>query len=190
LNLLSSAHRSIFLTHNLNAHKKSKSSTDEPNAPGKPDIIDYDNQSVTLKWEPPKSDGGRPVTHYIIEMLNKYQPDWAELMPTDTNACEFKVPGLKERMAYQFRVRAVNKAGKSAPSPPTENHIVRHRNRKYFQTQILSLTHQRQQNRNKHLTTSSNIFSLIEETCYPFLEVEIISCFILFLLLLFVFRFD
>lgn len=104
---------------------------DEPNAPGKPEIIDYDNKSVTLKWEPPKSDGGRPITHYVIEMLNKYQPDWAELMPTETNACEFKVPGLKERMAYQFRVRAVNKAGKSAPSPPTENHIVRHRNRKY-----------------------------------------------------------
>jgi Fibronectin type III domain len=105
---------------------------DEPNAPGKPDIIDYDNKSVTLKWEPPKSDGGREITHYIIEMLNKYQPDWVEVMPTDTNACEFKVPDLKERMAYQFRVRAVNKAGKSAPSPPTENHIVRHRNRKYF----------------------------------------------------------
>jgi Fibronectin type III domain len=104
---------------------------DEPNAPGKPEIIDYDNQSVTLKWEPPKSDGGRPITHYVIEMLNKYQPDWCELMPTETNACEFKVPGLKERMAYQFRVRAVNKAGKSAPSPPTDSHVVRHRNRKY-----------------------------------------------------------
>lgn len=104
---------------------------DEPNAPGKPDIIDYDNKSVTLKWEPPKSDGGRPITHYVIEMLNKYQPDWVELMPTETNACEFKVPGLKERMAYQFRVRAINKAGKSAPSPPTESHVVRHKNRKY-----------------------------------------------------------
>lgn len=112
--------------------KNKKIKLDEPNAPGKPEIIDYDNQSVTLKWEPPKSDGGRPITNYVIEMLNKYQPDWCELMPTETNACEFKVPGLKERMAYQFRVRAVNKAGKSAPSPPTDNHIVRHRNRKYF----------------------------------------------------------
>lgn len=84
-----------------------------------------------MKWEPPKSDGGRPIEHYVIEMLNKYQPDWVELMPTETNACEFKVPGLKERMAYQFRVRAVNKAGKSPPSQPTENHICRHRNRNY-----------------------------------------------------------
>lgn len=86
---------------------------------------------MTLKWEPPKNDGGRPITNYVIEMLNKYQPDWVELMPTETNACEFKVPGLKERMAYQFRVRAVNKAGKSAPSPPTDSHVVRHKNRKY-----------------------------------------------------------
>lgn len=111
---------------------KKKTFIDEPNAPGKPDIIDYDNQSVTLKWEPPKDDGGRPITHYVIEMLNKYQPDWCELMPTETNACEFKVPGLKERMAYQFRVRAINKAGKSAPSPPTDSHVVRHKNRKYY----------------------------------------------------------
>ena len=55
-------------------------------------------------------------------------------MPTETDATEFKVPGLKERMSYQFRVRAVNKAGKSAPSAPTESHIVKHKNRKYFQT--------------------------------------------------------
>lgn len=86
---------------------------------------------MTLKWDPPKSDGGRPITHYVIEMLNKYQPDWVELMPTETCMNEFKIPNLKERMSYQFRVKAVNKAGISAPSPPTENHTVRHRNRKY-----------------------------------------------------------
>jgi hypothetical protein len=114
-----------------------------------------------LKWEPPKSDGGRPITHYIIEMLNKYQPDWAELMPTETNACEFKVPGLKERMAYQFRVRAVNKAGKSAPSPPTENHIVRHRNRKYFRHKFThETTEQKNSREDKHLKQLSRLKKL------------------------------
>lgn len=132
---------------------------DEPNAPGKPDIIDYDNKSVTLKWEPPKSDGGRPITHYVIEMLNKYQPDWTELMPTETNACEFKVPGLKERMAYQFRVRAVNKAGTSAPSPPTDSHIVRHRNRKYL--------HSRRAGKNENRRQPNIMIEETSELCYP-----------------------
>lgn len=69
-------------------------------------------------------------------MLNKYQPDWVEVMPTPSNDTEFKVPDLKERMAYQFRVRAVNKAGKGVPSPPTDSHTVKHRNRKYLEQRI------------------------------------------------------
>ena len=40
--------------------------------------------------------------------------------------------GLKEQMTYQFRVRAVNKAGKSEPSEPTGNHLCKHRNRTYM----------------------------------------------------------
>lgn len=30
---------------------------DEPSAPGKPDIVDYDNKSVTLNWKAPDNDG-------------------------------------------------------------------------------------------------------------------------------------
>ena len=52
----------------------------EPGKPGKPEIADYDNTMVKLKWTKPESDGGRPITHYVIEMKDKFS-DWTEVRP-------------------------------------------------------------------------------------------------------------
>lgn len=46
---------------------------DEPSKPKTPEIIDYDNQSVTLKWTPPEKDGGAPIEKYFIEKKDKYE---------------------------------------------------------------------------------------------------------------------
>ncbi|KAF0296563.1 Twitchin [Amphibalanus amphitrite] len=102
---------------------------DEPGKPGKPEIVDYDNKMVQLKWEKPEKDGGRPILHYVVEMKDKFS-DWAEVTKTPDDKPEVQVNGLKEQMTYQFRVRAVNKAGKSEPSEPTGNHLCKHRNLK------------------------------------------------------------
>ncbi|KAE8573900.1 Putative twitchin [Halyomorpha halys] len=104
-----------------------KNPYDEPGKPGKPDIIDYDNKSVCLKWTKPESDGGRPITSYTIEMKDKFAVEWVEVVNTGNAECEGKVEGLKENMIYQFRVRAHNKAGASEPSEPTANHLCKHR---------------------------------------------------------------
>lgn len=109
-----------------------KNPYDEPGAPGKPEIIDYDNKSVTLRWKKPDNDGGRPITHYTIEVKDKFSPDWVEVAKTTDNNPEGKVEGLKEKMVYQFRVRAHNKAGAGVPSEATDNHLCKHRNRKYY----------------------------------------------------------
>lgn len=102
---------------------------DEPGRPGKPDIFDYDNQSVSLKWTKPESDGGRPLTHYTVEMKDKLSIDWVEVHKTSDTTCEAKVEGLKEKQIYQFRIRAHNKAGSGEPSDPTDNHVCKHKNR-------------------------------------------------------------
>jgi Fibronectin type III domain. len=44
---------------------------DEPSKPGIPQIVDYDNESVKLKWTPPTSDGGAPIEKYIIEKKDR-----------------------------------------------------------------------------------------------------------------------
>lgn len=95
-------------------------------------IFDYDNVSVSLKWEKPQNDGGRPITHYTVEMKDKFAVDWVEVTKTTDATPEAKVEGLKEKMVYQFRVRAHNKAGPSQPSEPTDNHLCKHKNRKIF----------------------------------------------------------
>ncbi|XP_013148822.1 PREDICTED: twitchin isoform X2 [Papilio polytes] len=103
---------------------------DPPKAPGKPNIVDYDNMSVTLQWEPPSDNGGRPVLGYVIEMKDKFTADWIEVGKLTEPKTEYKVEGLKEKMIYQFRVKAYNKAGVGDASQPTENHLCKHRNLK------------------------------------------------------------
>jgi len=105
-----------------------------PSAPGEPKIVDFDNKSVTLRWDKPKQDGGRPISHYIIQKKDKFG-GWFDALITDDQNCtatidelEARVPGLSEGKWYQFRVIAVNKAGESDPSPETKPHLCRHKN--------------------------------------------------------------
>merc|ERR1711962_1531751 len=105
-----------------------------PGQPGEPAIVDFDNKSVTLKWAKPKDDGGRPISHYIIQKKDKFG-GWFDALVTDDTNCtatiddlEARVPGLSEGKWYQFRVIAVNKAGESDPSPQTRPHLCRHKN--------------------------------------------------------------
>jgi len=107
-----------------------------PGQPGEPSIVDFDNKSVTLRWAKPKDDGGRPISHYIIQKKDKFG-GWFDALITDDSNCiatiddlEARVPGLSEGKWYQFRVIAVNKAGESDPSPQTRPHLCRHKNLK------------------------------------------------------------
>ena len=101
---------------------------DEPGKPSKPEIEDYSISSATLTWIKPDTDGGRPLTHYIIEMREKLSVEWKEVMVTPDPTCKATVTGLKENQVVQFRVRAANKAGHGEASEPTDNHTVKHRN--------------------------------------------------------------
>ena len=101
-----------------------------PDPPTNLVIEDWDNVSALLTWDEPKHDGGRPITHYIVEQKGKYDLDFVEILQTSEPTCQASVGSLKEGQTYQWRVRAVNKAGKSQPCEPTPIHVAKHRNRK------------------------------------------------------------
>ncbi|CDW52538.1 protein unc g; protein unc f; protein unc d; prot ein unc b; protein unc a [Trichuris trichiura] len=92
-----------------------------PSAPTAPEVVDYDTDFVNLKWNPPKDDGGSPITGYVIEKHEKKGGgDWSPCCTLQTPLCECKVKNLAEGETYQFRVRAVNLAGEGPPSRASE----------------------------------------------------------------------
>lgn len=91
---------------------------------------------MTLSWSPPTNDGGRPISHYIIQKKDSFG-GWFDALVTDNANCsatieqlESRVPGLSLGKWYQFRFIAVNKAGESNPSIETKPHLCRYKNRK------------------------------------------------------------
>lgn len=107
---------------------EAKNPFDEPTKPGKPEIKDYDTDFVELQWTRPESDGGSPITGYIVEKKDKYSPDWEKCADVQGDATTGKVPDLIEGQTYEFRVRAINKAGPSVPSDTTGKHVARPKN--------------------------------------------------------------
>ena len=46
-----------------------------PTEPREPGITDFDSKSVTLRWNKPVDDGGRPVTHFVIQKKDQFGGD-------------------------------------------------------------------------------------------------------------------
>lgn len=111
-----------------------KNPYDPAGPPGKPDIVDWSEKHVDLKWTPPKSDGGAAITGYVIEAKEKFSSQWVEMATLQGSKPEGKCEGLIKGKEYQFRVRAVNKAGPGEPSEPTRIHLCKERHCKctYF----------------------------------------------------------
>lgn len=106
--------------------------SDEPNAPSAPKIVDWDKDFVDLEWRPPVDDGGSPITGYVIEKREKGTSRWMKAGEIKEPETKVRAEDLEEGVEYEFRVRAVNKAGQSEPSPPSESIIPKPRKCMYL----------------------------------------------------------
>lgn len=89
-----------------------------PGAPESPEVESVTEGSASLKWAPPKDDGGSDITDYIIEKKDKFSPRWSKVAEVPADQTEVTVDKLKEGEEYQFRVTPKNKAGEGRPSSP------------------------------------------------------------------------
>lgn len=51
---------------------------DPPGPVAQPVVDAVSEDSVSLSWEPPKKDGGKPVTGYIVEKREKGDKKWTK----------------------------------------------------------------------------------------------------------------
>lgn len=76
------------------------------------------SDSVTLKWDAPKRDGGSKITSYSIEKRQGHGR-WFKANLTDVHDCQYTVTGLAINERYEFRVIARNAIG--VVSPPSNS---------------------------------------------------------------------
>ena len=84
-----------------------------PEAPGQPEVTKISTNSIDITWVTPTSDGGSPITGYVIEKKNT-SSSWTEVSTSTSSENLSTVTGLQEGVEYQFRVAAGNKAGQGS----------------------------------------------------------------------------
>ena len=87
-----------------------------PSAPGSTEAADVCAKSCALSWQPSASDGGAPITEYVVE--RRTGAHWIALKQRATSGCRLEVNDLIEGNKYEFRAIAVNKMGASKPGTP------------------------------------------------------------------------
>ena len=91
------------------------SSSDKPSPPSNLEVTEVGRDFISVTWEEPESDGGAPITHYVIEKRDASQLTWltAGSVTPDTRKCT--VGKLNEGKDYVIRVCAENEVGISVP---------------------------------------------------------------------------
>lgn len=74
-----------------------------PSAPGAPEPADWSANHVDLVWKEPASDGGSPITGYIVEMKDKYSPMWEKALETTSDTPAATINGLIEGLFNEFK---------------------------------------------------------------------------------------
>ena len=86
-----------------------------PAAPQGPlEVTDVTQHKCTLNWKPPAYDGGKRVTHYVVERHDTSHTHWIVV----SSSCKdtwLTVQGLTEGQEYLMRVMAVNENGAGPP---------------------------------------------------------------------------
>ncbi|VDM17726.1 unnamed protein product [Hydatigera taeniaeformis] len=79
------------------------------------EIIKGEPTSAIVLWEPPKKDGGMPITDYILEKREGTKRTWTPVGSSSLQTSR-KVTDLKPGQSYFFRVLAQNANGWSEPA--------------------------------------------------------------------------
>ena len=92
--------------------------TPSPVAPSAPTgvMAEAGDASVTLRWSAPVAVGSSPITDYVIEGSTDGGMTWTSYADSVSTGTGATLNGLRNGVAYVFRVKAVSSAGSSIAS--------------------------------------------------------------------------
>uniref|UniRef100_A0A665TL04 Uncharacterized protein n=1 Tax=Echeneis naucrates TaxID=173247 RepID=A0A665TL04_ECHNA len=94
--------------------------SDVPEAPLNVIVGNVTKFGCTVSWEPPESDGGSPITSYIVELRDRTSVKWSPVQVTKADELSAIINDVIENKEYIFRVKAENKAGVGKPSAASQ----------------------------------------------------------------------
>lgn len=86
--------------------------TDPPSPPQWLEVSNITRINADLKWQVPSSDGGSPITNYVVEKRDVRRKTW-QTVDTTVKDLNYTISPLNEGSLYVFRVAAENSVGMS-----------------------------------------------------------------------------
>lgn len=80
---------------------------DKPKPPGVPNASEIADNSLTLSWKVPDSDGGSPITNYIIEFHDRNTLRWSTYNESFTIDQPFTKGKLREKNIGQLKMKKI-----------------------------------------------------------------------------------
>ena len=91
--------------------------TFKPGPPSNVHVVDTTNNSISVAWGKPTSDGGCAIQGYIVEISKAEEEEWTMCTPpTGLRVNKFEITKLTEQQEYKIHVCALNKLGVSEPA--------------------------------------------------------------------------
>ena len=81
---------------------------------------DVNKSYVVIAWDSPQSDGGSPITKYVVEKRDVKRTGYSSAGSVEGDVFEQKVTKLVEGNEYFFQVFAENDIGLSEPATMSE----------------------------------------------------------------------
>ncbi len=97
-----------------------------PEPPRGLSVSDVSRDGCRLSWHTPASDGGAPISGYIVEKRSAaYSPRWTKVNRTPIDQQELVVEEFAMNEEVEFRVLAVNAAGYGQPCDATDVIVIK-----------------------------------------------------------------
>jgi Fibronectin type III domain/Immunoglobulin I-set domain/Immunoglobulin domain len=113
-----------------------------PNPPRDPEVFDWTATTMSVQWKAPDSDGGSPITGYLIEYKEKLASTWKQFYQPEPNKLNTVINELRTGASYVIRIKARNVEGDSEPCAQTPPKIAKERFVRPFFVDVATMQNQ------------------------------------------------